>query len=227
MELLVVGATALELGPAIDYFRTNRFRGSDSVPETGITGVGILACSYFLMDRIRTRRPDCILQAGIAGGYSGAKPGNVYAVREEILVDTGVQEGNDFKTVSEMGLVPPDEFPFRDGRLANPHKALLSLSGLEEVRAGTVHEITTDSRRISGYQERQQIRLESMEGAALHFVCLREKIPFLQIRAVSNQVGERDKRQWCIPEAVARLNQVLLRVVADLTGRDKNLFYET
>jgi futalosine hydrolase len=40
-----------------------------------------------------------------------------------------------------------------------------------------------------------------MEGAALHLVCLENKIPFLQIRGISNWVGERDKSQWKIPEA--------------------------
>jgi futalosine hydrolase len=31
-----------------------------------------------------------------------------------------------------------------------------------------------------------------MEGAALHFVCLQEDISFIQLRAISNFVGERD-----------------------------------
>ena len=34
-----------------------------------------------------------------------------------------------------------------------------------------------------------------MEGAALHYACIMEHIPFIQLRAVSNFVGERDKNK--------------------------------
>ncbi len=38
--------------------------------------------------------------------------------------------------------------------------------------------------------------VESMEGAAFHYVCLQQKINFLQLRSISNRVGERDKSKW-------------------------------
>ena len=52
-----------------------------------------------------------------------------------------------------------------------------------------------------------------MEGAALHYVCLMEKIPFLQIRSISNYVGERNKRNWNMKEAIANLNKKLIEFV--------------
>ncbi len=48
-----------------------------------------------------------------------------------------------------------------------------------------------------------------MEGAALHYVCLQEQIPFVQIRSVSNYVGERDKTKWKMKEAIENLNTEL------------------
>jgi futalosine hydrolase len=48
-----------------------------------------------------------------------------------------------------------------------------------------------------------------MEGAAFHFVCLREEIPFMQIRVVSNYVEPRNKNSWNIPLAIANLNDFL------------------
>jgi futalosine hydrolase len=35
-------------------------------------------------------------------------------------------------------------------------------------------------------------------------------IPFIQIRAVSNYVGERDKSKWKTQEAIYNLNETLL-----------------
>jgi futalosine hydrolase len=72
-----------------------------------------------------------------------------------------------------------------------------------------VNEVSTRPQRIEQLQQKYAPILESMEGAALHFICLREKIPFLQLRAVSNFVGERDKRKWQIKEAVQKLRAQL------------------
>jgi futalosine hydrolase len=55
-----------------------------------------------------------------------------------------------------------------------------------------------------------------MEGACLHYVGRTANIPFLQIRAISNYVGERDKSKWQIKEAIAALNQALLKYTEKL-----------
>jgi futalosine hydrolase len=60
-----------------------------------------------------------------------------------------------------------------------------------------------------------------MEGAAFHFACLQEKIPFLQLRCISNYVEVRDKSKWNIPLAVKNLNQVLVEVVEAMVHRPK------
>jgi futalosine hydrolase len=52
-----------------------------------------------------------------------------------------------------------------------------------------------------------------MEGAAFHYVCLTEKVPFLQLRAVSNYVGERNKKNWNIKLAIENLNKATIEVL--------------
>ena len=52
-----------------------------------------------------------------------------------------------------------------------------------------------------------------MEGAAFHYVCLQQKINFLQIRGISNMVGERDKTKWKIKKAIENLNNELLKII--------------
>ena len=58
--------------------------------------------------------------------------------------------------------------------------------------------------------------IESMEGAAFHYVCLLRKANFVQIRSISNIVGERDKTKWKMKEAIASLNNELEKLIQQL-----------
>ncbi len=63
-----------------------------------------------------------------------------------------------------------------------------------------------------------------MEGAALHFVCLRERIPFLQLRTISNKIGERDKTKWNIGLAILNLNAELILLLNELNSNHEIYF---
>jgi futalosine hydrolase len=58
--------------------------------------------------------------------------------------------------------------------------------------------------------------IETMEGAAFFYICIRERIPFLAIRAISNRVEPRDKRNWKINLALANLSEKLTEVLLTL-----------
>jgi futalosine hydrolase len=47
--------------------------------------------------------------------------------------------------------------------------------------------------------------VESMEGAAFFYVSILEKVPFIELRSISNEVGERDRSKWNIPLALDSL----------------------
>jgi futalosine hydrolase len=55
-----------------------------------------------------------------------------------------------------------------------------------------------------------------MEGAALHFVGRQLQIPFVQLRSLSNQVGERDKSRWHFTQAIQSLNAKLIELLTHL-----------
>jgi futalosine hydrolase len=55
--------------------------------------------------------------------------------------------------------------------------------------------------------ERYHPDIETMEGAAFFYVCSRENIPFLAIRAVSNKVELRNREKWNIPLAINNLSE--------------------
>jgi len=96
---------------------------------------------------------------------------------------------------------------------------LIDKTQLPPVRAITVNEITTRAERIKQLMEKYTPAAESMEGAAFHYVCLQEGIPFIQLRAISNFIGERDKSQWKMEEAIGNLNQQLIRFLNKLSDQ--------
>jgi futalosine hydrolase len=213
MEILLVAATSFEIQPTIDYLKGNK-RSVSVIPL--ITGVGSLATSYALTRQLGSARPTLVIQAGIAGCLTAKQPGEVLVVNEEVLADLGVWEDQRFKSLFEMRLADPEQSPFTDGRLVNPHASLLAITGLETVRGMTVNEITTNAERLRWYQQNTGAVVESMEGGPLHYVCLQMDVPFLQLRSVSNAVGVRDKTQWNIPFAIARLNEQLITLLKKL-----------
>jgi futalosine hydrolase len=126
-------------------------------------------------------------------------------VEKESIGDLGVMQNGGFSSVFNLGLLLASEEPWTEGKLCN-NLSVLKKMGLTIVDGVTINEITTNLERINFYKEHIKANIETMEGAALHYVCLCEKIPFLQIRGVSNYVGERNKNKWALREAIAALN---------------------
>jgi futalosine hydrolase len=60
-----------------------------------------------------------------------------------------------------------------------------------------------------------------MEGAALHYVGGITNTPFIQIRAVSNYVGERNKAKWKLKESIEQLEAYVLTYLATLENSFK------
>jgi futalosine hydrolase len=100
--------------------------------------------------------------------------------------------------------------------LPNPHLQKLNFLRLRAVTGVTVNEITTRKERITQLIKKYQPVTETMEGAALHYVCRSMNIPFLQMRTISNYVGERDKSKWMMKESLDNLNQTVLKYVDKL-----------
>jgi len=212
MHILLAAATTFEIQPTIDA-RGNRPGFGPHQLEPLITGVGGIATTWSLMRQIGCNRPDLIIQAGIAGSLRDRLSGEVLVIGEDTPADTGVWEDHRFNTIFDMRLADGDSAPYTNGRLVNPYRRLMTITGLEAVAALTVNEITTSADRIRWYQQNSPAVVESMEGAPLHYVCLREHVPFLQLRSVSNKVGVRDKTQWDIRGAIAALNGQLIALL--------------
>jgi futalosine hydrolase len=109
-----------------------------------------------------------------------------------------------------------DEFPFTNAWLLNEHPLLTSLS-LPKVKGVTVNKVSDSLLQKNQLVELLNPAVESMEGAAFHYVCLHEKIPFLQMRSISNKVGDRNKANWNFKDAIINLDCELNKLISAVT----------
>jgi futalosine hydrolase len=208
-RILIVAATKMEIAPSLPVLKKK------GIP-VAITGIGAAPSVYNMLKAIVQYQPSMLIQAGIAGCFDRKYPlGEVLVVKEERFADLGVEEHKQWKSVFDMGFIAPGQKPFTNGSLINSHKKIQGITGMEAVAGVTVNEVTTNKNRIRLLKSQGAV-VESMEGAALHYVALMEKIPFLQIRAISNYVGERDKSKWNFKDAIGNLNKELVRIAEQI-----------
>jgi len=175
------------------------------------SGIGILSSCFSIAKLIFEEKPDLIIQAGIAGTFNNEiSLSEVTAVKEEILADTGVEENGKFKDLFDLKLQNEDLFPFKNKRLINTQLDELNYLKLNEVTGITVNEITTRTERITQYKAKYNPAVETMEGASLHYCCMQTSTSFIQIRAISNYIGERDKSNWELKNTLKNLSETIL-----------------
>jgi len=214
MQILLCAATPFEIRPALVHLQQHA-----ALPvRVLVTGVGMVAATYQIARAVQQWRPDLLLQAGIAGSFGEDLPiGTVTAVASERIGDLGVEADGRLTSTFDMGLDNRNAPPWENGALPNKH-SLLQTCGLPAARGLTINEITTRPERITQYRDDFGAQIESMEGAALHYVGIMEGIPFLQVRAISNRVGERDKSKWDTEGAIRRLNAFLVYFTTQSTA---------
>lgn len=218
MNITLVAATRMEIAPTLHYLSERIYLRKHQHIDTLITGVGVVNATYQLTRAFTKRPPNIAIQAGIAGSFHPIyAPGMVVTVKEDLMGDQGVLESGNWKDLFDMGFMTGNEAPWLNRKLPNPHADLLRRTSLESVRGITVNQVSTNCDMITQLKDKYMPVVESMEGAAFHYVCLMEKIPFLQLRGISNQVGERDKGKWKIESTVDALNQQLIRLINHIT----------
>lgn len=205
----IVAATKMEIAPLLN----------NDLPaniKICITGIGSVSTTYNLLLFILNEKPDFLIQAGIAGSFDKKIPlSSFLVVRKDCFADLGVMENKKWKDMFDLGLVGKNQKPYEEGWLVNNTQTDIFLHE-QKATAITVNEITTDTSKNNEWLNKYDASLESLEGAAFHYVCLMQGIPFLQVRTVSNYIGERDKNKWETEKAILHLNKKLHEVVSSL-----------
>jgi len=209
-NILVVAATAKEINPFIELTRTGDINNADIL----ISGIGLTASTYHLAKQFSLKKYDLVIQAGVAGCFDLRIPlGAVVAVKQDAIADQSVVELERLKTLFDLNLVPQDQYPYKKGWLINTNKEVLKKTKLKTVKGISVNQISTSKQMIKFYRDVFDPVTESMEGAALHYVCLMENVPFVQIRSISNYIGERNKKKWDMMDSIMNLNDSLVRII--------------
>ena len=209
-NILVAAATAKEISPFIESTRAGNFTNIDIL----ITSIGLTASAYHLTKQFALKKYDLVIQPGVAGCFDlDIDLGQVVAVKQDAIADQSVVELENLKTLFDLNLVPQDQYPYKKGWLINPNQEILKKTKLKIVKGISVNQISTSKQMIKFYRDVFDPVIESMEGAALHYVCLMEKVPFLQLRSVSNYIGERNKKKWNMMDSIVNLNETLVKTI--------------
>ena len=161
MQILLIAATEHEIKPV-----NAEISGLDLL----ITGIGVPSTMYHLQKRIHQKKYELIIQAGIAGCFNADFAlGKTVLVKKDCFADLGIEEKENYTPIFKTPLATEDEFPFEKGWLVN-RTVFKNNAALPFVNAKTVNKV-----RESGMQKQQFINsfnadIESMEGAALHYV---------------------------------------------------------
>lgn len=183
------------------------YQKEDSGWKLLIAGIGTVPVIYNLTKHFAANRYDKVIHCGIAGSYFlPLQPGEVVQVIRDTFVDVGIDHGGIFRWIFHENLWKPDEKPFRNGWMEVQEDRSLKL---EAVNGITVDLVTAGPERKARLAEKFNPQIESMEGAAVFYVCKMEDIPVIQIRAISNYVGVRDRYSWKTEEAIEALTRVI------------------
>ena len=172
-----------------------------------VSGVGAAAAAAKTAKELAALKYDLVICAGIAGGFPGqAEVGSLVAATEIIAADLGAETADGFRSLADLGFgsvrFPPDL------ALTNFLIEGLRAAGLPVISGPilTVNTVTGTAQRAAELAERfPGAAAEGMEGYGVALAAHAAGLPVLELRAISNQVGPRDRSVWRIKEALGAL----------------------
>lgn len=186
--ILVITATEKEL---------SALKLSENI-ATHVCGIGSAMAGVECAYAIAKYKPSMVILAGIAGRYahSELKIGDAVLVQSEFSADTGAYFGDEFKARLGQEFLCP---------------YVQSEWGFKSVKSYTVNVCAAPFLTSNTSAD-----IENMEGVAFFAACLKYKVPFLEIRTISNTVSPlRD--DWNIDLALENLNAELEKLIAKIT----------
>ncbi|MEU6666515.1 futalosine hydrolase [Streptomyces sp. NPDC046727] len=145
-----------------------------------------------------------VVSAGIGGGFLPGAPVGSLVVADAITVaDLGAETADGFLPVTELGFGTVTHRP--------PDSLVRVVSEATGAPAGTILTVSTvtgTAGRAAALRARHPGALaEGMEGFGVAEAAAAHGVPVLEIRAVSNPVGPRDRAAWRIGDALAALTE--------------------
>ncbi|MFI6621336.1 futalosine hydrolase [Streptomyces sp. NPDC050528] len=176
----------------------------DSAVDVIAAGVGPAAAAAATATALAGASYGLVVSAGIAGGFQPEAPVGSLVIADEITVaDLGAETPDGFVPVTELGFGAVTHRP--------PNALVRDLAAATGARVGavlTVSTVTGTAARATELRARHPRALaEAMEGFGVAEAAAAHGIPVLELRAVSNPVGPRDRTAWRIGDALAALSE--------------------
>lgn len=184
-----------------------------------VSGVGKANAAGATARALDPVRHACAINLGVAGSLprNGAPPlaiGALVAATRSVFADEGMAAPDGFRSLAQMGFAPlPGAAP--DGMGVDAHRPLLDAVAPLADAAGPIATVSTCAANDALARDvaaRTGALAEAMEGAAVATVARALGAPFLELRAISNTTGDRDRQSWNIRaafDALARLAPAL------------------
>ncbi|MFL5540501.1 MAG: futalosine hydrolase [Longimicrobiaceae bacterium] len=192
-------------------------------------GMGKTNAAHGLTALLETRNVRGVIGFGVAGAYegSGLRIGDVALATAAVYGDEGVEAPGGWISTEEIGIPLVErgsertfnEIALDPVRVARAADALAA--GGVHVRVGpfvTVSACSGTAARGAEVAARFGGICEGMEGAALAHVAAIYGVPFLELRAVSNLVEDRDLTRWRLADAAEAAQRAVRVLVAAREG---------
>ncbi len=190
---------------------------------SGLGKINAAAAAAAILTRFPVSR---LWMMGSAGAYSRSelRLNDVVLASEEILGDEGVATLTSWQSLDVIGIplaagdeapifnrVPVDQVELERARLLlNDWQAISSAPQVHVGPFVTVSAVSGSLARARLLGDRFGALCENMEGAAVAQVCFRYRVPFLEVRGLSNWAGDRNKKRWHLAKAVDNCQRALL-----------------
>lgn len=186
--------------------------------EVIAAGVGTAAAAAGTAKALAEGNYGLVISAGIAGGFAGqADIGSLVVADSIVQADLGSETPDGFLSTEQLGF-GPSSVPVQL-ELAERLAAALTDAGLTTVLGPIATVSTTTGTRETADKLAARVpgaAAEAMEGFGAAQAASLFDLPVLELRAVSNAVGPRDRETWKIPEALHLLESacsVLMEVL--------------
>lgn len=224
-KILIIASTELEVSEfeknlivrkSTDIY-VNSYQLDDLYIDILITGIGIPQVIYRTTKWLLQNSYDLVINIGICGSFNeDLTIGDSVSVILDEFADIGVTKAdNTFNTLFEEELMKMNTKPFKNGKLYNSIQKSID-TRLPKVTGITVNATSGSEEQIKMRKEKYNPDIETMEGAAVTYVCLFENINFLQIRTVSNMVEPRNKGNWDIETAIKKLADSVVEILSGI-----------
>lgn len=227
--ILVTTATEIEMVPflkKLGYHKESKVANTDY--ETLITGVGPAATASALAKKLSENGDTVqwVLNFGVAGAYiqpaHGSQPQllDICIAEKEVFGDIGVCLGDEIEYL-DPGLTG-DLVIHLNRELLRRSVAALEASGFKTYSGNfiTVSSTTGRRKRADYLQSTWNGLCENMEGAASARVCDDFKVPFVEVRCISNYVVDRDTSTWNLAGACEKAADAAVLLLNEIKGYD-------